>query len=69
MLYHQVRHFSYHCVWKIIEHCTKKMEERPGQTPAQKLAQKQKKSDDTNRVDAVSLATTLQSVTSRASPW
>ncbi|KAF9316705.1 hypothetical protein BG003_001672 [Podila horticola] len=53
MLYHQVRHFSYHCVWKIIEHCTKKMEERPGQTPAQKLAQKQKKSDDTNRVDAL----------------
>ncbi|KAG0339752.1 hypothetical protein BG000_001428 [Podila horticola] len=62
MLYHQVRHFSYHCVWKIIEHCTKKMEERPGQTPAQKLAQKQKKSDDTNRVDALSLATTLQSL-------
>ncbi|KAG0028010.1 hypothetical protein BGZ82_008652 [Podila clonocystis] len=55
MLYHRARHFSYQCVWKIIDHCTRKQKNQPGQTSAQKLAQKQKKSNDTDRVDAASL--------------
>lgn len=73
MLYHEVRHFSYRCVWKIIEHCNKiKTDDRPGQTPkhklAQKLALKQKKSDAAERVDPAHLVTRLHGVTSKASP-
>ncbi|KAG0097588.1 hypothetical protein BGZ93_002426 [Podila epicladia] len=62
MLYHQARHFSYNCVWKIIDHCIKEMKDQSGLTPAQKLA---KEKNNTGSIDAASLATRLQGVTSR----
>ncbi|KAF9383957.1 hypothetical protein CPC16_008659 [Podila verticillata] len=66
MLYHEVRHFSYHCVWKIIRHCTKsKTDNQPGLTLTQKLAQKQRHSKDSERVDPACLVATLQGVTSK----
>ncbi|KAF9389624.1 hypothetical protein CPB97_011034 [Podila verticillata] len=66
MLYHEVRHFSYHCVWKIIRHCTKgKTDNRPGLTLEQRLAQKQRNNNDSERVDPARLVATLQGVTSK----